>query len=139
VIRASRQRVFEAWTKPEEIRKWLGPGTISVAEAEMDVRQGGKYRIVMQGAVDGNPEFAERRVVVDGVYKQVVANELVSYTWRPTWSPGEESLVTVRLNDVEGGTEIVLTHERFATMESRESHTRGWNSSLDKLTDHLSK
>ena len=68
---------------------------------------------------------------------EVIPNELISYTWRPAWSPGEESRVTVRLRDVEGGTELLLTHERFATVESRDGHERGWTSILGKLASYL--
>jgi uncharacterized protein YndB with AHSA1/START domain len=34
VIHASRRRVYEAWTRPEEIQRWFGPGAISTTEAE---------------------------------------------------------------------------------------------------------
>ena len=137
VIRASRQRVFEAWTKPEEIRKWFGPGAIRVAEIEMDARPGGSFRWIFQGSIDGKPEDSERRTSVEGVYTEVIPNELVSFTWRPAWSPGEESHATVRLRDVDGGTEIVLTHERFATVDSRNGHERGWTNILEKLENYL--
>ena len=137
VIRASRQRVFAAWTDPVELRKWFGPGAISVDAVEMDARPGGKYCLVMKGTIEGKPEEAERRISVDGDYMEVIPNELISYTWRPAWSPGEESRVTVRLRDVEGGTELLLTHERFATVESRDGHERGWTSILGKLASYL--
>ncbi len=139
VIRAGRQRVFEAWTKPEEIRRWFGPGAIHVAEVEMDARVGGSYRWIFQGSIDGKPEESERRTSVEGVYTEVIPDELLSFIWRPAWNPGEESHVTVRLRDVEGGTEIVLTQERFAAAESRAGHERGWASCLDKLANYLDK
>ncbi|HTV05976.1 MAG TPA: SRPBCC domain-containing protein [Acidobacteriaceae bacterium] len=137
VIRAERQRVFDAWTNPEAMRKWMGPGMMSTVVVENDLRVGGSYRIVMQGTIDGNPEQSERRVSAEGVYTELVPNEAVSFTWRPTWNPEEESQVTVRLKDVEGGTEIVLLHERFATEESRNGHERGWTNTLPKLEGYL--
>ena len=139
VIRASRQRVFEAWTRPEEVRKWMGPGMISVSDVRMDARTKGSYRIEMKGSIEGNPEFSERRVPVDGVYTEVKPNELIQFTWKPGWHPGEESLVTVRLRDVEGGTELLLTHERFADEQSREGHAKGWNSTMEKLEHYLAR
>jgi uncharacterized protein YndB with AHSA1/START domain len=137
VIRANRQRVFAAWTDPEQIRKWMGPGMISVSEVQTDPREGGAYRIEMKGSVDGNPELSERRVPVEGVYTEVKPNELIRFTWKPGWRPGEESLVTVRLRDVEGGTEVLLVHERFADEQSRTGHAQGWKSSMDKLERSL--
>lgn len=137
VIRASRQRVFAEWTRPEELRKWFSPGTVHVAEAEMDARVGGSYRIVMQGPTDNNPEDAERRRPVVGEYKQIVPNELICFTWRPDWENQAESLVTVRLRDVEGGTEVLLTHERIAAESSCGGYEKGWTSCLEKLDEFL--
>ena len=48
VIRAPRKRFFEAWTKPEELKRWHAPGPLTVSLAEMDVRTGGSYRIHMR-------------------------------------------------------------------------------------------
>lgn len=137
VIRASRQRVFEAWTRPEEIRKWMGPGMISVSDVQTNARKEGTYRIEMKGSMDGNPELSERRMPVEGVYTEVQPNELIQFTWKPSWHPEEESLVTVRLREVEGGTELLLTHERFADEQSRQGHAHGWNSTMEKLERYL--
>ncbi|MDB5876348.1 MAG: Activator of Hsp90 ATPase 1 family protein, partial [Ramlibacter sp.] len=46
-IRAPRQRVFDAWTKTEELKAWHAPGPLTVTLAEIDLRPGGKYRIHM--------------------------------------------------------------------------------------------
>jgi uncharacterized protein YndB with AHSA1/START domain len=133
VIRASRQRVFAAWTNPEELRKWLAPGPMSVVRAETDTLVGGKYRIEFKGSMDGLPENAERRMAVAGEYTALVPNELVSFTWRPDWNPEDESTVTVRLRDVEGGTEMQFTHERINAETASQGYTRGWASCFDKL------
>src|SRR3954463_15376856 len=61
---APRQRVFDAWTKAEEMKKWAAPGDMRVAVAEADLRVGGKYRLHMR-----NPNGTEHRA--HGVYKVV--------------------------------------------------------------------
>ena len=139
VIRAPRQRVYEAWTRPEEIARWFGPGAIHVTRAETDLRPGGGYCITMQGSIDNNPEQSERVMPVSGTYQELVPNSLIRFTWKPSWTPDEPSEVTVRLTDVEGGTEVVLTHERLATVEARNGHERGWTGSLEKLAQYLSR
>ena len=139
VIRASRQRVFEAWTRPEELRKWFGPAAMHVAELDMDARAGGSYRIVMQGARDGNPAEAERRASAMGEYTAIVPGELLAFTWRPDWNQEDESLVTIRFRDVEGGTEVHLIHERIASQNSCGGYQQGWTSCLDKLDQYLGK
>ena len=40
IIRASRQRTFDAWTRPENIRQWFG-GNRTIGEVEIDPRKGG--------------------------------------------------------------------------------------------------
>ncbi|HUB17442.1 MAG TPA: SRPBCC domain-containing protein [Acidobacteriaceae bacterium] len=139
VIRASRQRVFAAWTKPEELKKWLAPGPMSVVSAETEPQVGGRFRMTMKGSMDGLPENAERRVSVEGEYTKLLPNELVSFTWRPDWNADGESQVTVRLRDVEGGTEMLFTHERISSADSSAGYNRGWASCFEKLNAALSR
>jgi uncharacterized protein YndB with AHSA1/START domain len=138
VIRASRQRVFDAWTRPEFVRQWFAPGNMVVHDAATDPRAGGEYRIAVQGstvACEGRAEDGDvsRKSVVSGRYVKVEPYDLLSFTWRGGCDPDEETLVTVALKDVEGGTELTLTHERFASEESRDRHEGGWTSILSKL------
>ena len=127
---APRQRVFDAWTKPELAVKFLGPGDVTVPEVEMDVRTGGTYRIVML-MPDGE------RMNVGGTYRDVRAPERLAMTWR--WEeddPADErdTLLTLEFNEVGAGTELVLTHEQLASVESRDRHAHGWGQILDQLT-----
>ena len=48
IIAAPREEVFRAWTEPEQIRQWWGPGEFTCPEAEVDLRPGGSYRLAMQ-------------------------------------------------------------------------------------------
>jgi uncharacterized protein YndB with AHSA1/START domain len=126
---APRQRVYDAWTKPELAEKVLGPGDVTVPEIEMDVRTGGTYRLVML-MPDGE------RMNVGGTYREVRAPERLSMTWR--WEeddPADEldTLLTLEFYEVAGGTELVLTHEQLASVESRDRHADGWGKILDQL------
>jgi uncharacterized protein YndB with AHSA1/START domain len=47
IVDAPREEVFRAWTEPEEIRKWWGPGEFTCPEAHVDLRPGGSYRLAM--------------------------------------------------------------------------------------------
>ncbi len=131
LIKASRQRVFDAWTRPEMIRQWFGPGAISITEAETNARVDGDYSISTRGVVE--PGGVERAGHVTGRYVRVEPYDLLAFTWKANWSPGEESLVTIMLRDVEGGTEMKLVHEGFASEESHQGHSNGWSNGLDKL------
>ena len=130
---APRRAVFDAWTKPEIVARFFGPGDVTIGKVEMDVRPGGTYRIEMVHA-DGE------HFDVGGTYRELRAPELLSMTWR--WQeddPAEEfdTLLTLEFNDVAGGTELVLTHEQLASVESRDRHANGWGKILDQLATAL--
>ena len=130
-IRAPRQRVFDAWTKPEELKRWHAPGPMSVALAEMDLRVGGAYRIHMVA-----PTGEEHRVV--GTYREVDPPRRLAYTWQ--WETGSDATVsTVTIDFVEhgGDTEVVLKHDGLSRDEARASHLQGWTAIVDKLDAHF--
>lgn len=126
MVKAKRPRVFEAWTNPELMHLWFAPGTMTVPSASADLRVGGAYRVVMKG--DG-----EVTHVVSGVYEEIVPNELLRFTWGWLGGDEEQSLVTVEFKDAVDGTEVILTHERLSTEESRNKHQHGWIGCLQNL------
>ena len=126
-IAAPRQRVFEAWTTPAELKRWAGPGPFVTPLAEVDLRVGGHYRIHMR-----EPNGSEHRVF--GVYREVDPPRRLVYTW--SWENDPEiveSVVTVEFHERGNATEVVLRHEGFPTKESRDRHETGWGGCLKKL------
>ena len=73
-IRAARPKVFAAWTTPEELKKWWGPGPVTCPEAHIDLREGGGYRIANRHP-DGSITW------ISGVFERVVVPEQLVYTW----------------------------------------------------------
>jgi len=121
------EKVFRAWTDPQALKQWFGPSNDSqILVSETDLKVGGRYRIVMQAP---NGEEYD----VGGVYREVVADEKLVFTWAWKSAPERESLVTLLLKPAGDGTLLTLTHEQFADEDSRNGHEQGWNSSLDKL------
>lgn len=142
VVRASRERVFDAWTQPEQMRKWMGPVGWQVPELEANARVGGTYRIVYRGTpapTEQEPKPQERTGASRGTYLELVPNELIRYSWVADWAPGEDTVVTVRLSEVEGGTLVELTHEKFVNAELAKMHGLGWTASMGKLAAYLEK
>jgi len=138
VIRAPRARVYEAWTNPEIVKQWFGPVGLQCPSVEVDPRIGGAYRIEFapRAAADGNA-CGSQNTAAFGHYTKIVPNELLQFTWASNWQPGEDSVVTVSLKDVDGGTEITILHENFNTEASRDGHNQGWAGSFDKLANLL--
>ena len=144
IIRAPRARVYEAWTNPEVLKQWFGPAGMYCPSVALDVRVGGAYRIDVHPTPETaasltTPESMARQAAASGTYTRIVPNELLQFTWAPSWNPAEESLVTVSLKDAVGGTEITIRHERFTSEGSREGHGKGWAGCLDKLTETLQR
>jgi uncharacterized protein YndB with AHSA1/START domain len=126
VIRAPRPRVFAAWTTPETLRKWWGPGPVSCPEVHVDLREGGQYRIANL-EVDGSITW------ISGRFEEVNAPERLVYTWRVSIVPGEATLVTVEFREHPEGTEVAVRHDRFADPAVRDMHAQGWEACLEKL------
>jgi uncharacterized protein YndB with AHSA1/START domain len=132
-IRAPRQRVFDAWTKTEELKKWHAPGPLTVTFAEIDLRPGGKYRIHMT-----EPDGKEHKV--SGVYREIDPPRKLVYSWG--WDgdhPVKDSTVTLEFIERGDATEVVLTHSGISHEGERKGHTEGWTSILDKLAAHFDR
>jgi uncharacterized protein YndB with AHSA1/START domain len=126
IIRAPREKVFAAWTKPSLLTKWWGPGHVTCTEAHVDLREGGEYRLA-------NLEADGSIVWISGRFQRVRAPEELVYTWRVGTLAGPPTLVTVRFAPHADGTEILITHERFSAAAIRDMHLKGWSGCLDKL------
>jgi uncharacterized protein YndB with AHSA1/START domain len=125
-LNAAPAKVFAAWTDPEKVKRWIEPGNVTVVEANGDPRAGGRYSWHMKTAAGENHDVA-------GVYREVVANEKLVFTWAWKSTPERESLVTVLFTPDGDGTLLTLTHEQFADETARDSHKQGWAGALDKL------
>jgi uncharacterized protein YndB with AHSA1/START domain len=130
VIRAPREAVFAAWTEPELLKRWWGPGPITCPEAHVDLREGGAYRLA-------NREPDGKIVWISGTFERVRAPEELVYTWRVGEADDEPTLVRVKFLPHAEGTELLLTHERFAVASVRDMHLQGWGGCIDKLETML--
>jgi len=130
-LKATPAKVFSAWTDPSKLKRWMGPEGIEALSAETDPRVGGRYRFVMRGA-DGEEHD------VSGVYREVVPNEKLVFTWAWKSTPERESLVTVLIKPDGDGTLLTLVHEQFFDEAARDRHQGGWTGTLNKLEIYLS-
>jgi len=126
------EKVWRAWTEPQAIRQWWGPGgRDAVSVAELDVRVGGRFRIVFGGKEGRDHE-------VQGVYVVVQPNRKLVFTWTwPRTTPERESVVTIVFKAAGKGTELEFLHEQLFDESVRDGHQRGWTESLNKLDEYL--
>jgi uncharacterized protein YndB with AHSA1/START domain len=144
VFDAPRELVFKAWTDVNQFKQWFGAAACegsSLQSTKVDARVGGKYRIQVRRA-DG--EF----FTTVGIYREVKPPERLVFTWafEKAGSGDEfgevetpEMLVTLELRAHGKQTELILTHEKFASVESRDRHQDGWTRCLDSLGQFIGK
>jgi uncharacterized protein YndB with AHSA1/START domain len=132
VLPAPRAEVFKAMTDPEELAQWWGPRGFSTARVDLDPRPGGSLLIEMQP-----PEGEAFKL--SGEFLQVEPPQRLIYTFR--WDPPDpddrETVVTLSLEEQDGGTQIELTQGEFTTDERRTLHEGGWADSFERLRELL--
>ena len=131
--KAPSAAVYEAFTDPEKMKYWMAPSDdFGETDVALDLKPGGRYRIVFR-APDGELHK------LSGVYQEIVPGKKLVYTWAWDSTPERESLVTVEFRPAGDGTEVLLTHQRFADSEARDKHQHGWNGCLDRLSRYLAR
>ena len=132
-LKAAPSQVFAAWTDPQKIVHWFGPKetVAGSVRAKMDVRSGGSYQMNFRTDDGENHQ-------VGGVYREVVPDSRLVFTWAWHSTPERESLVTVTMSKDGDGTMLTLLHEQFFDQQARDGHSRGWTGTLDKLEQYFS-
>ena len=136
VFDAPRHLVFEAYTKPELLKQWLGVHNgWSLEICEIDLRVGGTYRYVWRGR--NGMEMGMR-----GVYREVEPPERITATeaFDQSWYPGE-AVSTVVLTEQGGRTTLTLT-VLYESKEARDGVLQspmeeGVAAGFDKLAELL--
>jgi uncharacterized protein YndB with AHSA1/START domain len=141
VINAPRHCVCRAWTEPDRLRAWYKPDDgWSAPVAEIDLREGGTYRIGLK------PPGASMFYEV-GAFREVALPDRLVYTVRfegahlhePTGEEMEkyETVVTAEFRELpEERTRVVVAHEGYRTTEDRDRHQNGWPRFLDHLATY---
>jgi uncharacterized protein YndB with AHSA1/START domain len=133
---APRKMVFDAYTKPELIRRWLGSSVgWQFDVCEVDLREGGKYRWVWRNS-DG------RTMGMGGVYREISAPDRLVCTehFDDSWYQGE-GLVTATFVETAGKTTLTVTM-RYESTAARDGvlaspMETGVSASYDKLEEML--
>jgi uncharacterized protein YndB with AHSA1/START domain len=133
---APRSLVFDAWTKPELLKRWLGVfGGWTFAVCEVDLKVGGKYRYVWRGT-DG------KEMGMGGVFREIVRPERIVCTEKfdEAWYPGDAVDTTIFVG--KGGKTTVTTTVLYASKEARDGVLKsplegGVAKSYDKLAEVL--
>ncbi|MEP7301130.1 MAG: SRPBCC domain-containing protein [Caldimonas sp.] len=132
LIRAPRERVYDAFVTDEALRAWMCPRGMGVAELAFEPRPGGAWRMLIRSR-DGS------HFKLGGVYRALQRPDRIAYTWQWEEGPmaGLATLVEVDFAERDGATVLTMRHSGFPSAAARDAHGRGWNGPLNKLSDLL--
>jgi uncharacterized protein YndB with AHSA1/START domain len=124
---ASAEDVFDAWTSPEVMRRWFHcAADWETPVVEVDLRVGGKVRVVMR-MPDGTEAEAEGQyTLIDRPHRLVMA-------WTFYDSPSNEQLIELSFSESAGSTTVLLVNTGISTAERRGAQDWGWRGCLDQL------
>ena len=143
LIRAPRNKVYEAWTNPEIASKWFFPQHGESTTFSNDLRVGGSYRNIMTfkagesgcgGGCSTEKSGEKSTSEQTGEYLELVPPEKIVFTWNT--SGVQNSVVTVLLSEVNGATEVTITHA-LPHQDDIPPHQSGWTSCLENLGSFL--
>jgi uncharacterized protein YndB with AHSA1/START domain len=124
---APAEDVFDAWTSPEVMRRWFHPGPDwGTAEAEVDLRVGGKVRVVMRKP-DGTHGEAH------GEYRVIDRPRRLVMTWTFEDEPANEQLIELSFSESEGSTRVLMVNSGISTHERRDAQDGGGHGCRDEL------
>jgi len=125
---ASAEDLFDAWTSPEVMRRWLhcGPDWVTPV-ADVDLRVGGQVRVVMR-----RPDGTESEM--RGEYTVIDRPNRLEMAWTFYDDPENLQLIELAFSERgDGTTTAVLVNSRISTDERRAGQDWGWRSCLDEL------
>jgi uncharacterized protein YndB with AHSA1/START domain len=131
--------VFDAWTKPELMMRWWAPRStgMKLLSCEIDLRVGGKYRLVFAGDGDKPDAFFGTYRVVERPTRLVWTDEdLVAGSEQIAESEAGEAVSTLTLHEKNGKTTLSL-HQRFPTKEALDGDISGMEHGMRETLEQL--
>jgi uncharacterized protein YndB with AHSA1/START domain len=130
---APAQRVFDAWTSEEVMRRWWhAEHDWETSEATVDLRLGGEVRVVMRDPAK-DAEYGG-----GGKYVEIDPPTRLAFTW--LWDGNEtRMLIELDFEETDGVTRVRFTHSGLWDEEAVRSHQRGWNICFDILEATLGR
>jgi uncharacterized protein YndB with AHSA1/START domain len=123
--------VFDAWTSPEVMRRWFHcEPDWETPQAEVDLRVGGKVRVVMRRS-DGS------EIGASGEYTLIDRPRRLEMTWTFDDDPSNRQRIELSFSESGGSTTVVMVNSGISSSERRDAQRRGWDGRLDELVRTL--
>jgi uncharacterized protein YndB with AHSA1/START domain len=124
---APAEDVFDAWTSEEVIGRWFRPGQgWQEASAEVDLRVGGRIRVVMR-TPEGEP------VGAGGEYTLIERPHRLAFTWTFDDHPSNQQMIELEFTERDGVTNVLFVNSDISGAEQRDSQYEGWSTCFDEI------
>lgn len=124
---APAEKVFDAWTSEEVISRWFRPAEgWREADAEVDLRVGGKIRVVMRNP-DGEP------VGAGGEYTLIERPHRLAFTWTFDDHPSDQQMIELEFTESDGATTVLFVNSEISDERRRASQYEGWSVCIDNM------
>jgi uncharacterized protein YndB with AHSA1/START domain len=137
-LKASPERVFDAFTDPDQLTKWWWPDGFTCPAAEVDLRVGGTYRLAMEwpGSISADAQFSHymggEYYEIDRPHRLVMSGRAVNDQQGELFA----TLIELTFEARDGGTALTMLQSYFEPMppvEAMAGAEQGWTEQLDKL------
>ncbi len=125
------ERVYEAWTNPDQLKQWWKPMNNTIKEIINDLKEGGHVSYIFEG----------NKLRISGEYVRVKENELLEYTWN--WELPDDPVknssykLTIQFVGEGNGSSIHVMQDAFVNDEGMLPHYEGWKKGLIDLSNYL--
>jgi uncharacterized protein YndB with AHSA1/START domain len=124
---ASAEDVFDAWTNEEVIKRWFRPASgWQEPSAEVDLRVGGKVRVVMRDP-DGEP------VEAGGEYTLIERPNRLAFTWTFDDDPSNQQMIELEFTERDGVTTVLFVNSDISEERRRDQQYDGWSTCFDEM------
>ena len=129
IFDAPRELLFRILAEPEHRVRWWGPEGYALSHCEVDFRVGGAWSVAMK-RVDGYEHW------VRGSFTEIREPSRLCFTYVNDYDQ-HEMLVEMDFIDLDSRTEMRFRQAPFRTLDERDGHGWGWNSTLELLSDYV--
>jgi uncharacterized protein YndB with AHSA1/START domain len=126
--------VFEAWTSERVLRRWIHANPDwETPTAEVDLRVGGRVRVVMRDPAAG----ADYGAI--GEYTVIEPPHRLAFTWVWDVDPDNPQMIELEFSERDGATTVLMTNSGITSEKGRDEHEDGWGKCFDNLGRTLAR
>jgi uncharacterized protein YndB with AHSA1/START domain len=131
------ERLYQAWTSPEELKRWWHPMGNELTSVTNELKEGGAVQYQFKTGE------SEENIKIEGKYETVLPNQQLVYSW--IWQLPHQPVgngdykLNIRFEPAGNGSRLRVDQENFGSEEAVRPHQEGWEKALEELAAYLEK